>query len=227
MDTNTRFSPTEPRIRLAGVDWATFERLAATSRGARFAFDRGVLEIISIGPLHGLHAARVGEFVRNVTRTLGIPRESLGATTWKRQDAERGIEADQCFHFTREKIAASRTALERGSNDSTDYPVPDLVVEVDISKPQIDRLAIYASIGVSEVWRFVNGEVRIEQLGQDWTYKRSRTSRFLPVRDVDIQRWLVDEDQRDELAWEERLTAWAQGLRKARDTRRPRRKAGE
>ena len=67
----------------------------------------------------------------------------------------------------------------------------------------------------SEVWRFVNGKVRIEQLGQDGTYKRLRTSRFLPVRDSDIQRWLVDEDRRDEVAWEERLKAWAQGLGKA------------
>ncbi len=64
---------------------------------------------------------------------------------------------------------------------------------------------------MAEVWRFVNGKVRIEQLGKDGTYKRSRTSRFLPVRDVDIQRWLVDEDRRDELAWEERLTAWRRG----------------
>jgi hypothetical protein len=82
-------------------------------------------------------------------------------------------------------------------------------------------------IGVAEVWRFVNGKVRIERLGQGGTYKRSRTSRFLPVRDTDIQRWLVDEDRRDELAWEDRLIAWARGLGKPRGTRRPRREAGE
>jgi hypothetical protein len=34
-------TPIEPRIRLAGVDWVTFWKLAINSRGARFAFDRG------------------------------------------------------------------------------------------------------------------------------------------------------------------------------------------
>ncbi len=151
----------------------------------------------------------------------------LGSTTWKRQEADRGIEADGCFYLTPEKIALANSALDCESNDSADYPAPDLAVRGRRRAPAIDRPAIYSTIKVSEVWRLVNGEVRIEQLGQDGTYKRLRTSRFLPVRGTDIQRWLVDEDRRDELAWEDRLTAWARGLVKARITRRPRREAGE
>jgi Uma2 family endonuclease len=219
--------PAEQRIRLSGVDWETFERLAATARGGRFAFDRGELEIMSPGPLHESHGRNLGEFVRIVTRTLGIPRMSLGSTTWKRQEADRGIEADDCFYFAPAKIAAANAARESESNDSTDYPAPDLAVEVDISTPAVDRPAIYATIRVAEVWRFVNGQVRIERLGKDGTYKRSRTSRFLPVRDSDIQRWLVAEDKHDELAWEDRLTAWARELGKPRGIRRPRPGAGE
>ena len=90
----------------------------------------------------------MGEFVRIVTRTLGIPRMSLGSTTWKRQEADRGIEADDCFYFTPEKIAAANSALDCESNDSTDYPAPDLAVEVDVRPPAIDRAAIYATIRV-------------------------------------------------------------------------------
>jgi Uma2 family endonuclease len=219
--------PVEQRIRLSGVEWATFERLAATARGGRFAFDRGVLEIMSPGPLHESRGRLLGQFVRIVTRTLRIPRMSLGSTTWKRPEADRGIEADECFYFTPEKIAAANAACDRESNDSADYPAPDLAVEVDISAPQVDRPAVYATIRVAELWRFVDGKVRIEQLGEDGTYTRSRSSRFLPVRDSDIQRWLVDEDKRDEPAWEERLTAWARGIGKPRGTRRPRRGAGD
>ena len=79
----------------------------------------------------------------------------------------------------------------------------------------------------SEVWRFVNGKVRIEQLGQDGTYKRSRTSRFLPVRDSDIQRWLVDEDRSDEAGLGGSADAWARGLVQAPEAWRPRREVGE
>ena len=216
-----RVATTEPwaieqRIRLTGVDWETFEKLAATARGGRFAFDRGALEIMSPGPTHESYGRSLGEFVRIVTRSLRIPRMSLGSTTWKRQEAERGIEADECFYFTPAKIAAANAALARGSNDSNDFPAPDLAVEVDLSAPRVDRPAIYATIRVAEVWRFVNGKARIEHLGQDGTYKRSRSSRFLPVRDSDIQRWLIDEDLSDEAAWEKRVEAWALELGKPR-----------
>jgi Uma2 family endonuclease len=222
----TELRPIEQRIRLTGVDWETFEKLAARSRGGRFAFDQGVLEIMSPGPIHESYGRSMGEFVRTVTRTLRIPRMSLGSTTWKRPEAARGIEADECFYFLPEKIAAANAAVERGSKDSVDYPAPDLAVEVDISAPQVDRPAIYATIRVPEIWRFVENKVHIEHLCEDCTYTHSASSRFLPVRDRDIQRWLIDEDRKDELAWEERLAAWAQGLAKPRGSRRPRREAG-
>ncbi len=216
----------EQRIRLTGVDWETFEKLAATSRGGRFAFDRGVLEIMAPGPKHERYAGNMCEFVRIVTRILRIPRMAMRSTTWKRPEAARGIEADDCFYFLPEKIAAANAADERGSDDSVDYPAPDLAVEVDISAPQVDRPAIYATIRVPEIWRFTDNKVHIDHLREDGTYTRSRSSRFLPVRDRDIQRWLIDEDRRDELAWEERLTAWAQGQAQPRGRRRPRRESG-
>jgi Uma2 family endonuclease len=222
----TGSQPVEQRIRLTGVDWETFEKLAATSRGGRFAFDQGVLEIMSPGPLHEGYAGDLGEFIRIVTRTLRIPRKAMRSTTWKRPEAERGIEADDCFYLSPEKIAAANAADERGSNDSVDYPAPDLAVEVDISAPQVDRPAIYATIRVPEIWRVVDNKVRIEHLDEDGTYTRSRSSRFLPVRDRDLERWLIDEDRSDEPAWEERLAAWAQGLAKPRGPRRARRKPG-
>jgi Uma2 family endonuclease len=226
MATITIPQPIEQRIRLTGVDWETFEKLAATTRGGRFAFDQGVLEIMSPGPLHEGYAGNLGEFVRIVTRTLRIPRKAMRSTTWKRPEAARGIEADECFYFLPEKIAAANAAAERGSTDSVDHPAPDLAVEVDISAPQVDRPAICATIRVPEIWRVVDNKVHIEHLREDGTYMRSRSSRFLPVRDRDIERWLIDEDRSDELAWEERLTAWAQELAKAKGSRRPRRGSG-
>jgi hypothetical protein len=111
--------------------------------------------------------------------------------------------------------------LKRGVNDAADYPPPDLAVEVDLSAPRIDRPAIYATIRVAELWRFVEGRVRIEQLGDEGTYTPSTTSRFLPVRDVDIQRWVIDEDRSDEVAWEKRLAAWARRRARPRRPRRP------
>jgi Uma2 family endonuclease len=211
----------EQRIRLTGVDWETFQRLATSSHGGRFAFDRGALEIMSPGPVHEWRKGHLGEFVRIVTRSLGRPRMALGSTTWGKEEADRGIEADECFYFDPRKIETVNGALKRGVNDAADYPAPDLAVEVDLSAPQVDRPAIYATIKVAELWRFVEGKIRIEHLGEDGTYTPSITSQFLPVRGVDIQRWVIDEDKSDELAWEKRLEAWARRLARRRDPRRP------
>src|SRR5262249_30500569 len=148
---------------------------AARGDGARWAVRPrpGALELMSPGPLHERRGQSMGEFVRIVTRTLRIPRVTLGSTTWIRPEAERGIEADDCFYFTPEKIAAANAADERGSNDSTDWPAPDLAIEVDISEPRLDRPAIYATIRVAEVWRFADDEVWIKHLVEDGTYTRS------------------------------------------------------
>ena len=44
--------------------------------------------------------------------------------------------------------------LARNENEVAAYPNPDLAVEVDISRPQADRPAIYAALQVPEVWTF-------------------------------------------------------------------------
>ncbi len=40
----------------------------------------------------------------------------------------------------------------------TEDPPPDLVVEVDITHTDINKLALYARLGVPELWRF-NGQI--------------------------------------------------------------------
>ena len=202
----------ERRIRLTGVDWETFWNLASRTRGGRFAFDRGALEIMSPGPLHESHKGLLGRLVRRVARELNVSLLELGSTTWGKEGAERGIEADECFYFTPDKIEIANSSLARQSNDPADYPPPDLAVEIDLSRPEVDRPAIYATIGVAELWWFDGDSLSIERLLEDGTYAASLASRFLPVRGEDVQRWLLDEDARDRSAWEERLAGWAREL---------------
>jgi Uma2 family endonuclease len=204
--------PAEPRIRLTGVDWDTFWKLASSSRGARFAFDRGVLEIRSPGPYHESRKLLTGDFVRIVSLGLAIPRLPMGSTTWGNEEAERGIEADECFYFIPEKIRLANEAIARMSNEQSDYPPPDMAVEVDLRRPLLDRTSIYATIGIAELWRFNGKTLVIEQLQDDGTYAETPVSRFLPIRAEEAQRWLIDEDSRDRSAWEGRVAAWARTL---------------
>src|SRR5262249_2741275 len=137
------------------------------ARGARFAFDRGALEIISPGPLHEALRELLGCLVRCLARALACPHMGLGSTTWGSEEADRGIEADDCFYFGPDKIRIANVAIDRKSNEPADYPPPDLVIEIDLSRPQVDRPAIYAAIGVAEVWRFDGDTLAIDQLARD------------------------------------------------------------
>jgi hypothetical protein len=102
---------------------------------------------------------------------------------------------------------------------ATEHAIPSLdelyritaePIEVDISRPKIDRAGIYAALRVAELWRFDGDteQVIIERLGDDGCYRQVDVSRFLPIRAEEIRRWVVDENSDDQAAWAERLHAW-------------------
>ena len=208
----------ELRLHFAGVGFETYERLirATPERTAiRMAFDGKDLEIMVTGPVHDDYCWLLDRFIGVVARAAGIRRRALGKTTWIRPQLERGLEADQCYVFVPAKLEVVRELLARRENDVAGYPNPDLAVEVDISRPQVDRPAIYAALEVSEIWRFDGEVVSIEQLGSEGRYVDTGASRWLSVTAADVQRWLVVEDTGDPDAWEDRLRAWAELLPRA------------
>jgi Uma2 family endonuclease len=198
------------RVVFRGVDWAFYDRLVESipeSRNIYVGYDGKDLEITGKGRKHGKGTKLLGQLVEAITQELRIPYSSLADTTWKRPEIARGLEADQCYYFLPEKMAADAAALERGSTEIADYPNPDLAIEVDISAPQIDRTSIYAALHVTEVWRFDGNQVVIERLTPEGKYVSSDASGFLPVRADYIRRWVAEEDSRDESAWARRLRA--------------------
>ena len=112
------------------------------------------MELMVRGPMHHRHAKWIDRLIMTIADELEIPIEDLGETTWQREQADRGIEADLSYFFEPAKIETVRDAELRESNKVEDYPNPDLVVEVDISPPQVDRDGIYAALKVPEVWVF-------------------------------------------------------------------------
>jgi len=207
----------ERRIAIRGLSWDLYDQLS-NAVGERqhvyLAYDGKDLEIMTKGRLHEVYRERLGKLVAVVTATLAIRRTTLSETTWKRPEIARGLEADQCYYFTEEKIAADAAARARKSNDIADYPNPDLAVEVDLSESQIDRPAIYAALRVAEIWRFDGESVVIEHLGPQGNYVPAESSRFMPLKPADVLRWLLEEESSDELDFERRLAEWARGLRR-------------
>jgi Uma2 family endonuclease len=201
----------ERRVVFRSVDWPFYEKLIDSipeTSNIHVDYDGKDLEVMGKGPRHEGTGRVLGLFIDIVTSDLKIDRAGLAETTWKRAGVARGLEADDCYYFAPEKLAANAAAIRRRSDDIADYPNPDLAVEVDISRPQVDRAGIYAALRVPEIWRLDGRKVVIEQLARDGTYQVAEKSLFIPVSALDIERWVLLEDAGNELAWEAQLRAW-------------------
>lgn len=198
----------EQRIALRGVSWATYQKLVeeiGDRRTVLFAYNRGVLELMSPGSIHEDYKVLLRRLIEVVTEEPGIPCKGMGSTKWDHEDAERGVEADECYMLTAEKVAASRHRSPR----SADYPYPDLAVEIDMSQSAVDRAEIYATMGVPEVWRFDGTTLQIDRLREDGVYEPAGESRFLPIPPAEVARWVLRDDVGDQNDWSRQLREWA------------------
>lgn len=138
-------------IVLDDVSWDTYEKLLQDigNRPIRITFDQGRLEMMPPLPEHEGPKAIIAALVRVLTMELDIEVKSLGSTTFRRRDKEKGLEPDECFYFKNEKKMRGRKRLNMKKD-----PPPELVVEIDITHRSIQRQPIYAALGVPEIWRW-------------------------------------------------------------------------
>ena len=87
-------------------------------------------------------------------------------------------------------------------------PPPDLAIEVDISRSSIDKLGIYADVGVPEVW-FFDGEHLCVYCLKDGTYSRQNSSGFFPFLDMEeVERFVLQIEELGETGWIKNFRAW-------------------
>ncbi len=211
--------PGEERGVMRDVSYDLYDLLSSSlseHTPIRLAYDGKDIEVMVVGPIHDRLKELIGMFIYEVSVGLEIDFEPMGSTTWKRAALERGLEADQCYYFDPAKLEDSKAAVSLRSNDVADYPNPDLAVEIDISRPKIDRPGIYAALKVSEVWRFQDEAVTIEQLGPDGAYATAAASRFLHVRPDEVTRWLTDGLDANRRDWVRRLREWVRNVLRPR-----------
>src|SRR5262249_51717146 len=111
---------------------------------------------------------------------------------------------DECYWVQNEP----RMRGKKEFDPNTDTP-PDLAVEVDITRSSLDRMAIYAALGIPEVWRFDGESFSIHQLGSGGKYKRcdrSPTFPHLPL--AEVERFLGDSDTQDETTLLRSFSLW-------------------
>jgi len=200
-------SGTEQRIVLYGISWETYERLLADladSSAPRLTFDQGVLEVMSPTAEHEEYNRTLALLVEVIAEELGINIRRLGSTTFKRQDLLKGFEPDSCFY-----IQSAQRIRGKKRIDLTRDPPPDLVIEIDLTNPSLDRFPIFARVGVPEVWRYDGSRVQIYKL-TDEQYVEVEQSVALPLlTSIITTQFLEDSMELESTAWLQRVREWA------------------
>jgi Uma2 family endonuclease len=172
-----KLPPAEQHYVVYNVDWDTYVTISDKlgERNIRLNYDGVNLEFMSTSLEHERAKKRLACLLEIVALEMGIDMLPGGSMTCRHQDLERGFEPDECNWIEHE-------AQMRGCDhmDLTRDPPPDLMLEVEISRSFIDRLALAARLGVPEVWRWDGETLRVMSLGSDGQYREDERSRALP-----------------------------------------------
>ena len=173
--------PAGATLILPDVEWDDYEHLVDENIGrhssVRITYDRGRLEVMSPTSEHD-HLADMCTLIAHVLgEETGCDVESFGSTTFKQTRLLKGAEPDACFYVQ----TASSVIGKRNLDLATDPP-PDVMVEIDISHDSTTKLAIYASMGVAEAWRYDgrHNQMHIYHL-KDGAYVEAANSIAFPI----------------------------------------------
>lgn len=196
----------EQRTVLENVSWETFEALLRETgehRGSRFAYDRGILEIMTPLYEHEGYHCQLGNFVLALAEELDVEIKSAGSTTLKRRDLERGIEPDKCFYIQNELAVRGKRELDLAKD-----PPPDLAIEIDITSSSVNKLGIYSALGVRELWRHDGRVLRFYRLEEGEYISWTRSIAFPIVSVSDLARFLEQSEMMGEIALLRSFRAW-------------------
>ncbi|MEH1900773.1 MAG: Uma2 family endonuclease [Nostoc sp.] len=199
----------EQRTVLHNVSWETFEALlrdTSEDRGSRFAYDCGVLEIMTPLFEHENPKIQFDRLIFALAVELKIKIRSAGSTTLKRQPITKGIEPNTCYYIQNEPAIRGKEELDLRIDSA-----PDLAVEIDITSSSVNKFNIYAALGVGELWRY-NGEVlKFYQLVES-QYIEIKVSIAFPLIYVnDMNRFIHQSKTMDEIDLVQSFSAWVRG----------------
>lgn len=163
----------ERRFLLVGVPWELYMALrdALEGAGTRMTYLEGNLELMSPSETHEEERILIARLLDVWADASDVDLRRFGSTTYRRQDARRGLEPDDCFTVG---------AKER------DVP-PQIAIEVIVSNPLIDKLDVYAGLGIQEVWVWQSEARRlgVHRLAGRRYVEQERSS-ILPSLDLEL-----------------------------------------
>ncbi|MGZ3455911.1 MAG: Uma2 family endonuclease [Polyangiales bacterium] len=171
----------EERLLINGVTWSTYvvlrDSLDDQRSGVRLTYLEGAMEIMSPSDDHEASKTIIGRLVEAFAEESDLDLDGYGSTTFRKESVERGLEPDECYTLGPKK------------------EVPDVAIEIVLSAPKLDKLAVYRGLGVPEVWIYRDGSLTVHVLGPKG-YRAQKKSALLPDLDLDLLASFVRFDER-------------------------------
>ncbi|HJZ90736.1 MAG TPA: Uma2 family endonuclease [Gemmataceae bacterium] len=200
------------RVFATDIPWAVYTRLAdlrdERRPGVKITFDRGRIEFVSPRFRHERLSFWLRMIVLTLAEEFNLELISAGATTFRPEEGEQGLEAHESFY-----VAHAQDVMGVDDIDLTVHPPPDLVIEVDLTSSSVPKELMYGPMGVPELWRHDDDEVAIRRLQPNGKYQTAPRSLAFPlVTAADLTRLLVEGRDEGEIAFVRRCRTWAKTL---------------
>lgn len=129
----------------------------------------GALELMSPSRTHEVEKKLIARLLEAWAYAMEVDLCSFGSTTFRREAKRRGLEPDECYTI----------------GDLEEDAAPQIAIEVMVTSPLIDKLDVYAGLGVQEVWVWHSSTRRlvVNRL-TDRRYTEHAASGILPNLDL-------------------------------------------
>ena len=134
---------------------------------------------------------------------MEIDIEGGGSTTFRRQDLAEGFEPDECFYIQHAERVRGKKQMDLAQD-----PPPDLIIEIDITGPSLNKFPIFAALGIPEVWRHDGARVAIfTWVDNDYVERAESMPR--KVTSAILSELIDASRQMQRPAWLRQVRAWA------------------
>ncbi len=211
----TTSAPEDECFTLYGLNWSdyvTIDKILDDKSKARLLYLDGSLTFLSPAYIHETSEDFLDKILLAIVVGCEIEIRPLGSTTLRKEERLAGLEGDRVY-WLRENAVLTADVKEL---DLTIHPPPDLAIEVENTSKATDAMAIYARMGVPEVWRHDvrRGTLGFWALGGDGTYAKITSSLgfpFLTPEDVLSELKRAEESQ-SYLRWFAQLNDWVRDV---------------
>jgi Uma2 family endonuclease len=207
--------PNEQRVVLPNISWQKFEQILGElgdDRRARLSYWRGKLEMMTPVAEHQRCHRLIESLILVVVDELKQQVTTVAPALIRHVDLGCATEPDAGYYF--QPVTLPEPSVIELPQD----PTPELVVEIALTKSNLDKMPIYASLGIPEVWRYITtagedilkGKLQIYRLEGDRYLPQNRSGIFEFLTGDRVLQFLEQSDSISLAAALKILRAWMQ-----------------